>query len=258
MDHKSINMRHENQTRVIYNTIYIFIYFKYRINYRFYCSNSFSSVDFYYFQHNWFLLFSHAILWRFTIFQNTSHLIPRNRHVCGNEKVALSTHWTDVSEIIDDISFFFLFFQPCPAFESAAFMIDGRRNFSRVYGFRNLVYVCDRSGAGDSQDFCVSAKARRRGRSLHTQKEREDDERRFALRTVTNGSAGPSSRVPNVSRAVTIGWMSAHICAGTSYFEFFCRFFRVIWPDLANDPRRAGLIFRDHYARYLLSPIVRK
>lgn len=83
--------------------------------------------------------------------------------------------------------------------------------------------MCDRSGAGDSQDFCVSAKARRRGRSLQTQKEREDDERRFALRTVTNGSAGPSSRVPNVSRAVTIGWMSAHITRpiSNSFAGFF-------------------------------------
>ena len=44
-----------------------------------------------------------------------------------------------------------------------------------------------------------------------TRRRSEDDERRFTLRTVTNGSTGPSSHVLNVSHGVTIGWMSAYI-----------------------------------------------
>lgn len=93
-------------------------------------------------------------------------------------------------------------------------MINDRRNFSREYNFSNLVYVCrsiDRAPVirkifvyqqklSGAEEVCT-----------HAEGAREDDERRFALRTVTNGSAGPSSHVPNVSHGVTIGWMSAHI-----------------------------------------------
>lgn len=66
------------------------------------------------------------------------------------------------------------FFQVCSAFVSqqcCSTVVE--ISLFVAYGFSNLAYVHDRSGADDSQDFCVLAKARRRGRSLRMQKEQE-------------------------------------------------------------------------------------
>lgn len=133
-------------------------------------------------------------------------------------------------------------------------MIDGRRNFSRVYDFSNLVYVRRSIGRRWFARFlCIGKSSAARKKFAHTQKERE--------RMMSDGSLyGQWQMDPPVHHPTSQMYLAALrsdgclLISGTSYFEFFCRFFHVIRPDHANDPP----IFRDHYARYLLSPIVRK
>jgi len=79
------------------------------------------------------------------------------------------------------------------------------------YDFSNLVYVCRSIGRRWFARFlCICKSSVVQKKSAHAEGARMMSDG-LTLRTVTNGSTGLSSHVLNVSRGVTIGWMSAYI-----------------------------------------------
>lgn len=99
--------------------------------------------------------------------------------------------------------------------------------------FSDLAYMCaiDCGAVGDLQDFCVSAKARRRGRSLRNAKGGWWATR-FVLRTVTNGSRRSimprpvvkciSQHCDQMDGSVRIGRYASSI-SNSSLWQFFSR-----------------------------------